>query len=361
MENSGRDLAAIQYLRGIAALMVVMVHVDYQLGRLAKPLGLDLFAAGVDIFFVISGFIMWVSTARSPDRTAGQFLRDRIARIVPLYWSVTLFVAAVALLVPTAMQSTRFDPALLVASLFFIAWPNPSFNGDLAPLLVAGWTLNLEMFFYLLFALAMRLTDWQPARFALIVGMIVSAALAAIFVPGLPPEVLFYGQNLIIEFAFGLALGWLWLNRRPRQSGLWWLVSIAGFIGIFIEPLREVLPAFLAVGVPAAMVVAGAILAPTPRFPVLRMLGDSSYALYLTHALALSVLAQILKRLGLVGMPTALIVILCIAVSVTSGWIIYRLIERPLTQGAKWALGRGKPGARQPSAATTVTRKQVAR
>lgn len=338
--DAERDLVSIQYLRGIAALMIVLVHADGQLARMGTALGLDMMSAGVDIFFVISGFIMWFSTSRAPERTAGQFLRDRIVRIVPLYWAVTLFVAAVALLVPTAMQSTRFDPALLIASLFFIAWLNPS-TGGLEPLVVVGWTLNLEMFFYLLFALAMCLSDRPERRFGLIVGMIVAVTVVAALLPGVPQPLRFYGDTIILEFAFGIALGRLWLNRRPRSSAGWWLVCLTGFVAIFAEPLRSALPGFLAVGVPAAMVVAGAVFAPTLRIAPLHALGDSSYALYLTHAIVLSVLAQLLRRAGLGEMPPMLFLLVAVATSVASGWMAFRLFERPLTQAAKRLLGGG--------------------
>src|SRR3954471_22053033 len=74
-------------LRGIAASMVVFVHLDVQLKRLGYgTLDAPWLASGVDIFFVISGFIMWVSVARRPATSAGEFMRNRLIRIVPLYW-----------------------------------------------------------------------------------------------------------------------------------------------------------------------------------------------------------------------------------------------------------------------------------
>ena len=71
----GGNFAAIQSLRGIAALMVVLFHLDYQVERLGlASYGVERLTAGVDIFFVISGFIMWVTTASRPQRTATPFL-----------------------------------------------------------------------------------------------------------------------------------------------------------------------------------------------------------------------------------------------------------------------------------------------
>lgn len=344
--DSGRELASIQYLRGIAAMMVVLFHADHQLAKMDAQIGLIALRSGVDIFFVISGFVMWVSTSRSPERTAVQFMRDRIIRIVPLYWAVTFFVASVAFLVPTAMQSTRFDPPLILASLFFIAWPNQTMGGY-APLVIAGWTLNLEMFFYTLFTLAMLVTRNRTSRFVLLVGMIVLACGAATLLPGLPPQVRFYGDDVILEFAFGLGLGWVWLNAPARTSALWWIVCLAGFALLSPGSQLTELPRALTFGVPALMIVAGAIFAPAFRFPALHFLGDSSYSLYLTHAIVLSLVSQVVRRVLPEHLQPFVFVPLAIAASVFAAWIAYRLFERPVTRLAKQLLGGGTAKAQQ--------------
>lgn len=343
--DSGRELASIQYLRGIAAMMVVLFHADFQLEKMGAAFGLVALNAGVDVFFVISGFIMWVSTSRSPERTAGQFIRDRIIRIVPLYWAVTLFVASVALFVPAAMQSIRFDLPLIFASLFFIAWPNAPAGGQF-PLVIAGWTLNLEMFFYVLFTLAMLLTRDRTSRFLLLVGMIVLAFGIATLLPGLPLQIRFYGDNVILEFAFGLGLGWVWLNAPPRTSVLWWIICLVGFVLLFPGALFPDLPRALTFGVPALMMVAGAIFAPAFRFSPLHVLGDSSYSLYLTHAIVLSLVAQVVRRMLPDHLQAIVFVPIAISACVIVGWIAYRFFERPVTAVAKRLLGRSKTEAR---------------
>lgn len=343
--DSGRELASIQYLRGVAAMMVVLFHADFQLEKMGADFGLVALSAGVDVFFVISGFIMWVSTSRSPERTAGQFIRDRIIRIVPLYWAVTLFMAAAAFLVPAAMPSIRFDLPLILASLFFVAWPNAAAGGQF-PLVIAGWTLNLEMFFYVLFTLAMLLTRNRTSRFVLLVGMIVLAFGIAALLPGLPEQLRFYGDNVILEFAFGLGLGWVWLNAPPKTSALWWIVCLAGFVLLFPGSQFSEMPRALTFGVPALMMVSGAIFAPAFRFPPLHFLGDSSYSLYLTHAIVLSVVAQVVRRLLPEHIQAIVFVPLAIAACVMAGWIAYRFFERPATALAKRLLGRGKTETR---------------
>src|SRR4051812_42255496 len=103
-------------LRGVAALMVVFVHLDNHLARLNYgTVDVGWLATGVDIFFVISGFIMWTSVERRGGMSAREFLKNRIIRIVPLYWAATGVVAVVALVAPQVLKTTVFDPGHVVA------------------------------------------------------------------------------------------------------------------------------------------------------------------------------------------------------------------------------------------------------
>src|SRR5437868_12148582 len=101
IEAPGRQVIAVQMLRAVAATMVVFFHVNVHLMRLhSAPLHSAWMASGVDIFFVISGFIMWTSVEARGGMSAGAFFRNRLIRIVPLYWLLTAFVVAVALIAP---------------------------------------------------------------------------------------------------------------------------------------------------------------------------------------------------------------------------------------------------------------------
>ena len=159
-------LYGIQYLRALAALAVVVFHAAERSGY-AFAIG----AAGVDVFFVISGFIMWVIADRRP-LSPGRFLADRIRRIVPVYWLATgvMVAGALAGLFPNLVLTVEH----VVASLAFVPARSPS-TGALWPVLVQGWTLNYEMFFYLVFAASLVL----PARLRLPAMATVFAALVA--------------------------------------------------------------------------------------------------------------------------------------------------------------------------------------
>ena len=136
-------LAPIQGLRAIAALSVSVVHFNtlwlILQGRGSEPMILYPLASGVDIFFVISGFIMVYST----ERLFGQahaplvFLAKRLARIVPLYW----LTMSIAILV----QQTPIDPITLIKSYLFMPFATP--DGEMHPIYGIGWTLEFEIFF----------------------------------------------------------------------------------------------------------------------------------------------------------------------------------------------------------------------
>src|SRR5438045_2337056 len=174
IESSRRDIVPIQMLRGIAASMVVFVHLDVQLARLGyRTLGSGWLATGVDIFFVISGFIMWVSVERRPDMTAGTFLRNRLIRIVPLYWLVSAGVLTMTFAAPQLLHTTVFSAPHAIASFLFLPARHPVV-GNFWPLLIPGWTLDYEMLFYVLFAAAIAGSTDARSRF-LIVGSLITA------------------------------------------------------------------------------------------------------------------------------------------------------------------------------------------
>lgn len=135
----------IQYLRGLAAALVLASHAllyplvepDLGFGRLGW--------LGVILFFVISGFIMVTVTGESRF-SARDFLRRRFIRVVPMYWAATLIAALLALAVPHLFKTTVYDTGEVVLSLLFIPFYNPA-SGGIHPLYKLGWTLNYEVFF----------------------------------------------------------------------------------------------------------------------------------------------------------------------------------------------------------------------
>ncbi|MBB4000211.1 acyltransferase family protein [Aureimonas pseudogalii] len=338
----------LQILRAVAALMVVVFHATDGAGRLGESAALPRFDAGqmgVDLFFVISGFIIWTTTRGASGASPRRFAMKRLVRVVPLYWLLTLVLANVAALRPDLLGTTVLSIDHLVASLAFVPWPHPTI-GLYNPLLVIGWTLNYEMAFYALFGLALLL----PARHQFVAVTAVLVSLATLGLAADPGGIAgFYCDPIILEFAMGLAIGRLYTKGRVIGARVSTLVALLGAALLLWLPL--VLPAEWRVasgGMPSALLVAGLVFRERARGPLhlprLQALGDASYALYLTHVLTLPVAQIVWRKL----MPTAtgpfalLFVAAATLACCIGGLFAHRIVERPLT----WLL---RPNAKSAS------------
>lgn len=331
VESPGRDVVAVQMLRGIAALMVVFVHIDIQLKSLRYgALGSGWLACGVDIFFVISGFIMWTSVDRRGGMTGGDFLKNRLIRIVPLYWFVTTIALLVGLTMPYVMASTKIVLGHVVASYLFLPARHP-ITGTLWPLLIPGWSLNYEMLFYVIFALALVIAPASRAlRFWLIASVLTAIVIVAELTMNWFDVMNFYANPMIFEFVAGILLGMCWRQGLVRRSPLWLAVLLAGFL--LLWPNVGLGRAGTMAG--ATLIVAGAVfLPPLPHNP-LSTLGDASYSLYLTHAITLRALAYFWGGL-FTSSPWQLFVATGVAAALVVAFLMYRFFEVPVTARLK--------------------------
>ena len=340
-------LISIQYLRGVAAMMVVVFHALHETAGLGLPSpSLHILEAGVDIFFVISGFIMFYTTRRGMGTL--EFYRHRIIRIVPLYWVMTSVVVVMMLAAPHLLQSARFDLGHVLASYVFIPWPHPVHPGVMEPALAPGWTLNFEMAFYLLFGLSLLI----PRRaVGLTAMMLVLVAVAASRALGPPAQSIwsFYASGLVLEFGAGILLGMAFERLPPLPWPVPAALFALGWLGILAQANLESPGPWraLAFGAPALLVVAGAVLLErgrtAPVLPAAVLIGDASYSIYLSHPLVLSAFAQVWRRLGLQHLPLALPLFLVAAgaAAAVAGCVLFRLVERPLGGLARAAWPRG--------------------
>ncbi len=171
-------IVSLQYLRGVAAMMIVFCHAFDQLPWL-KALAPNVGLSGVDLFFVISGFIMVFVTTNAAS-SAWEFFRMRIIRIVPLYWLFNFATAALILTLPQLFQTSVFTLPHFILSLFFIPHLSPAVPPSISPFILLGWTLNYEMFFYAIFALAMAMSVARrvPLTMAVLVALTALGALS---------------------------------------------------------------------------------------------------------------------------------------------------------------------------------------
>ncbi|MEE4454462.1 acyltransferase [Novosphingobium resinovorum] len=328
-------LLNIQTLRAIAALLVVVVHLE----GFGAAWGLDdrlfaPFAAGVDLFFVISGFIM-VHTTAGGKTSPGLFLLNRAIRIVPLYWMLTLLVFAVALAMPGLLGTTQADGDALARSLAFI--PYERVDGTMRPLLFVGWSLNLEMGFYVLFALTL-VVPRAGMRVGLAVGLLSMAVVSGHLLRAhIAPELRFLSQPMVLDFAGGMLIGWLYphLSTSRTAAKVAAACSIPALVMLVLMarwPLEGGWPVSLPPAcalVIAALVAEKGGLAITWR-PVLAI-GDASYALYLTHPFVTQGLAIGTARAGLLAPHTApMLMVLAVAVACICAIAVHERVERPL-------------------------------
>ena len=341
VEQTGTNIRSIQCLRGLAALMIVAHHLQNQLGRLGmESMEGSALPSGVDIFFVISGFIMWVTTAPKPERTFIGFYRDRITRIVPLYWAMTVLLVAILIVAPGAANTAMLDWPHILKSFFFIPAEHPATHAY-QPALIPGWTLNLEMFFYLLFGAAMAAAGTNlRLRFGIIV-LALLAIVAAGYLARRGGVAGFYAQDIVGEFVFGILIGAAFVEERLARSNWFWLPLLAGFALLFADtPLAEAESRLLRWGVPAALIVLGAVFVPQSGPLMLQRLGDWSYSLYLSHPITLAASEKLWNKTA-DGVPLLLFPAVAVAVAILAAWIIHRTAEVPMTRTARRLLQAG--------------------
>ena len=282
-------LLSVQYLRAAAALAVTIYHaLQWANG------GFEIGRAGVDVFFVISGVVMWRITC-GKNIAPGSFLVRRVTRVAPLYWITTLLVCGIAMLWPAFLPEVLPEMRHLALSLAFVQHFDP--RGRPFPLLPPGWTLNYEAVFYLLFAAALTLPSrWRAIG---ITSGLVAIAVAG-FVLGDPFYVL--GANpMLLQFAAGV-----WIGLAMEAGGLpdraWGLamllLGLGAFAALQITGFIDELWRPLLWRVPAMLIVVGALSVETkggvPLSRRFKALGDASYALYVVHLPATAMVAHTL-------------------------------------------------------------------
>jgi exopolysaccharide production protein ExoZ len=331
-------ISNLQLLRALAALGVVFYHTAFTFNG-----GVHTEFQGVAVFFVISGFIMTHITRDD----SSHFLTQRLIRIVPLYWLCTLpFIAM--WFKGTGRAWADGSIAHIAESLFFI--PYRDVNGDALPLLGVGWTLNLEMFFYAIFALSLAVSRrWAPVlTCAVLMGAkIVPSRLGC---SALPCE--FYAHDYTTFLMAGVLCFYAWKALAPHVLGRGSIVAVLTAVTVAIFLAWNVDPPFAAAALrwspfplnylmPPLLVISLLLLHSAQlrwRWRLALLLGDASYALYLTHTIVMQ--AYQVGRNWLVGdqiavlnpadslAATAALMAVCSAVAI----VVHLHIELPIVR-----------------------------
>jgi exopolysaccharide production protein ExoZ len=339
-------LISVQYARALAALLVVYAHLRGF--AVFGPLdGGEFGDMGVDIFFVISGFIMWeTSGGQSP----ADFARRRLSRIVPPYWFYTTLLVLLAWALPRLTPNVTVDAPAIFGSFFFIPYVNH--NGLTNPILLQGWTLNYEMFFYVIFGLSLFIAS-RAVQFWSLAGFFVGCAVVGILYQPDVTAITFYTSTMPLEFVLGIVVSMASkIQARFGVSATALLIGLAGLLYGEVYSSADV-PRFVALGLPAAFTLFGLVGLEglIRRRPIgwLARIGDASYSLYLLHPFILSAAAVAMKLLaarlpafaGMAGAVT--FAIIGIVASAICAHLSFIALEKPMGRYFNALLsGRGR-------------------
>jgi len=311
----------IQVLRAVAAMMVVYFHIIVTLSSygMVSWWTENVYthkwgAMGVDVFFVISGFIMMLSTRRQPSMRVGTFLKKRIIRIAPLYWLVTLGMAGIYMLMPTLFREKSigwddvFHSLMFHQYLIYKEWP----------VVLVGWSLEYEMLFYIVFTISLWISKmWGRVAF-------VTVCLVSLWGIGLDVQVFEFIAGMLIYLMYekynGLKMlqHWSW-----ALVGMGWGLLIANSETYYFYRMGIILG--------ASLIVLGFLVMKPIRQSLLLQLGNASYMIYLVQ---LFVIIPFYKLLVMWGPHMAgiglLSGILCFILSMLVGYGVHRWLELPL-------------------------------
>jgi len=345
-EQKSERLFALQALRAIAALLVTLHHVTEEAKfyfGFTPWIETNPFGKGVDLFFVLSGFIIYYASRQSHvtgNVSAREFLIGRLVRVVPMYYIFTSLMVLTLIFAASGVKETKFDIWQVITSYLFV--PYERYDGRIAPTLSLGWTLNYELFFYMLFSACLAFGPGRIAR--RICGVLFVVAVAGVYLPSTAPAAFReWSNSIILEFAFGIIVASTHekFGRLAFASvSLSATVVLVGLFALYYFNLPhkfESLPRFVSAGLPAALVLIGSTLL-LPRKAevnvpkILVALGDSSYSLYLSHRFVLRPMQILFKKTGLLGEVGYAVVYIAatVLISVVVGHLVFRLLERPM-------------------------------
>lgn len=359
MAKADAYLGRVQIVRFFAAVAVLFAHLQHEvLTRFTMAVGfrpIDVIDGGfgVDLFFVISGFIMYhvsADTFGAPG-AARRFLLRRYLRIAPLYYLASLLLLAATFTFDGAVSIARPDLGHVLASFLFLPSLNPL--GETVPILKLGWTLNFEAYFYAVFALA--LAFGRRLGLAVLACVLVSVVALAQAIPDPPVALAFWGQSLVFEFLGGIAIAMAYKRGFRLGRAQAWAVIAASLLLLAAARHTGIaadLPRGVIAGVPAWLIVGAVVAAPFAQgsgWWVRSLIagGEASYALYVIHPFGIRAGALAWNALGLPPQPWLYIGALMILV-IAASFAVNLLVERPLDRWLRTLLDPARTARRNP-------------
>jgi len=333
------NLKTLQILRAVAATSVVYYHIGVVPVDAIPVFG----SFGVDIFFVLSGFVM--ALVISNGQTPTSFAINRVTRIIPLYWILTTSVLILAALKPDLFNSTTANLTNYLKSILFI--PYFKENGVLHPMLSVGWTLNYEMFFYFCM--------WISIIFARKIYILITFTLLAasfLLLGNLATNSLlqdFFGNTIVFEFLLGIIAFKIYQTKSKPKVNSYILISIAVLSFSFMaysETNGYDIARFIAYGIPSVTLLLSVVALEKTNFiknnslaNLLAFIGDASYATYLSHFYVVEGIRKIgFQKFNIINPYTPLGVLVILFLSLLAGHILYVILDKPLSKYFKQKL-----------------------
>lgn len=336
-EHKRLKLESIQGLRFFAAFLVVATHITDFISERVNDVPNHYWhtgLTGVDVFFVISGFIMAYTTKVDGRLDWAEFLIRRITRIVPLYWIATMLKIVLVMIFAEEARHSDNNLVHILASFAFIPWLN--MDHEYLPVIPAGWTLNYEMFYYILFTAALFMKI-KPLIFC---GAVFAALVLAGNLFTITGIASYYTDPIVFEFIFGMLIAFLIRRNSTRYDAyIGGVLIVLGASLIFlVSPDDWVINhRWLVWGGAGAALVSGALFMDrhgirlVPQWMV--RLGDASYSLYLFHAMIIPGIILLCLDMGI--KQNAVVFVLSMAASIGGSYLIYLYVEKPLTEWFK--------------------------
>ena len=341
-----KNLQLIQVLRGIASLLVVLFHITGNFSETYHQHWLGnifLFGnSGVDIFFVLSGFIITYSNRQyiTMPTSIIKFLKKRAIRVFPIYWVVITFFIFLQIIFPTYYRTHYYLDIVNILNTYFLLLNHNMVNG-------VSWTLTYELFFYLLFVIALSVPH-KKYTLLLLFAYFIFLLIVPIIIPTISEnqnsiiQLLVFPMN--IEFLLGIFVV-LFLDSFAQKFCIPILIigiclfivsTIISYMNLHI--FNSLYNRVLLFGLPSFFIILSLVkyeLAFSIKsHNLLLKLGDASYSIYLFHLPLVAAFFKIIAKLhinnpiGLTVLSFGLFIIICYL-----GIIIYKWIEEPLI---KW-------------------------
>ncbi|THU39492.1 acyltransferase [Niastella caeni] len=352
-------LNSIQFLRAVAALLVVYEHsmdmqMKYNTSWQQNFYHLNNFGCiGVDLFFVISGFIIMyiANNLRGPDK-GWPFLEKRFYRINPVYYIASLFYFAILLIQSWVFKGDTYSSLIKMIGSFFNTLLIVPVSGDIQvfkPLLSVGWTLCFEWLFYILF-FSLIICNAKN-KIILLPVFILLLVIIGMLLNTDDLRLQFITNPIILEFVLGIIVCQLYIcsQKIPVIIGIicliigltsYGLLIRFGFGGVwyYLNTINgtQSLDRFLLWGIPSSSLVAGCVILEKNAYLTrlfnnkwIMLLGDASYSIYLVHLIVLTLFTILYKQVG-VFLPADAMIWLQVIIAVAIALVFYKLVEKPI-------------------------------